>query len=192
MRRFALVLAVALSCGSELALAQTQVLNNGYPVQVTSLPTQFQSPLLTSTQTAPRLIVTADMDGDGNQDLVVSDRYASAVQVFYGNGKGGFPTQITLATTQNIQGLTVGDFNGDGLQDIAAGGLTGSVFTWLATGARAYGSPSTIVVSGSPGVRGMAAAKLCPLTSTCNASLILASATRTSLACSLATVTAHS
>jgi hypothetical protein len=63
-------------------------------------------------------IASADLNGDGNADLVVTDGINSAY-VSFGNGDGTFApaTRISLATQP--MGIAIADFNGDGHPDIA-------------------------------------------------------------------------
>jgi hypothetical protein len=72
----------------------------------------------------PSAIVTADFNADGNQDFAVTNFTDSTVSLFNGDGKGGFTqattSPITLATTsQNPVGMVLGDFNADGITDLA-------------------------------------------------------------------------
>ncbi|HKT47813.1 MAG TPA: FG-GAP-like repeat-containing protein [Candidatus Acidoferrales bacterium] len=72
----------------------------------------------------PSALVTADFDGDGNQDFAVTNETDNTISVFLGDGKGGF-TQATgspIALPSGVTGptaMTLGDFNADGRQDLA-------------------------------------------------------------------------
>lgn len=68
-------------------------------------------------------IVHADFNGDGYMDVATEDDTgAGFVSVLLGDGLGGFGPRAVFATNQ-VQpwGLSVGDVNGDGFVDIAAG-----------------------------------------------------------------------
>jgi hypothetical protein len=81
--------------------------------------------------------VAVDVDRDGTPDIVGAgyDR----LDVFYGNGAGGIARSGTLATTfEGPSQLGTGDFNGDGLADIAqlsTQGLEGAQVILHASGA---------------------------------------------------------
>lgn len=65
----------------------------------------------------------ADVNQDGHIDLVVADYDNYRVYAYMGTGDGTFPITKTSAQSDNHYspvGLTVGDFNGDGIIDYAA------------------------------------------------------------------------
>ena len=74
-------------------------------------------------------IQVGDFNGDGIPDLAVASGYPGgdsasyAVTILLGDGKGNFPTTVTLGQPStpeyNISPIAVGDFNGDGIPDVA-------------------------------------------------------------------------
>jgi hypothetical protein len=70
---------------------------------------------------SPSQVVPADMNRDGIPDLVVGHGLSSAVGVLPGVGDGTFGTATTrsLSLFNNAVGVAVGDFDRDGIPDVA-------------------------------------------------------------------------
>jgi len=84
-------------------------------------------------------IVSADFNGDGNPDLATANRgtfpanqngppFTSSVSVLLGDGTGHFPTAISVPmgsgqAAKAPTGIAVGDFDRDGLPDLATSDL---------------------------------------------------------------------
>jgi uncharacterized repeat protein (TIGR02543 family) len=81
-----------------------------------------------------RKLVVADFNNDGIQDLAAanygSSNFGTYFSYRFGDGLGGFGNDITLQKSVNcayrIESLAVGDFNGDGKQDIVAADYFGT------------------------------------------------------------------
>jgi len=71
----------------------------------------------------PQAVATADFNNDGVLDLAVASESHSEVRVLLGNPDGTFQPALTSATGSVVppQSLAVGDFNDDGLLDLATG-----------------------------------------------------------------------
>jgi hypothetical protein len=72
----------------------------------------------------PDSIVAGDFNGDGHQDLAVTNYVfstSSNVAVLLGNGDGTFGSPQTYAVGAGAQSMAVGDFNGDGKLDLVTG-----------------------------------------------------------------------
>jgi hypothetical protein len=103
-------------------------------------------------------VVAADFNGDGKIDLAVSttDAHGGAVAVFLGNGNGTFKKAIVSDAGAasggiGITDLAVGDFNGDGKEDIVgANGTSNAIEVLLGNGNGSFGAATTISVGSSP------------------------------------------
>jgi len=72
--------------------------------------------------TTPTSVVVGDLNRDGVQDLVTADfafGYGASVSVLLGNPDGAFGTPAFYATNYGPTSVAIGDFNGDGIPDIA-------------------------------------------------------------------------
>jgi hypothetical protein len=68
----------------------------------------------------PMGIATADMDGDGKPDLVVTNLVDDNVSVFYNQGKGVFGPPDSHVTGHEPRSIVAVDLNADGRPDLAA------------------------------------------------------------------------
>jgi hypothetical protein len=73
-----------------------------------------------STGPVPSAIVSADLDRDGRADLLLADWSEPALRWYRGNGLGAFDPAVLIPVSRGVDGVAVGDFNGDGLLDAAA------------------------------------------------------------------------
>ncbi|MBA3913331.1 MAG: VCBS repeat-containing protein [Acidobacteriales bacterium] len=64
-------------------------------------------------------IAVADLNGDGDLDIVVSEYLGTAVAVLLGKGDGTFQPIISSPALPGGQAVRVGDFNSDGILDLA-------------------------------------------------------------------------
>ena len=71
--------------------------------------------------TNPYAIAVGDFNGDGKLDLAVANSNSSNVTVLLGNGTGGFTaaTGSPFAVGSAPKSIAVGDFNNDGVLDLA-------------------------------------------------------------------------
>jgi Bacterial Ig-like domain (group 3)/Chitobiase/beta-hexosaminidase C-terminal domain/FG-GAP-like repeat/Abnormal spindle-like microcephaly-assoc'd, ASPM-SPD-2-Hydin/FG-GAP repeat len=78
-------------------------------------------------------IVAGDFNSDGNLDVAVTNGDAGTVVVYLGDGKGGYTAGPSVSVGTSPVASAVGDFNGDGIADIAVitAGTTGNVVILL-------------------------------------------------------------
>jgi hypothetical protein len=77
----------------------------------------FGAPTNFAAAVSPQRVEVGDFNGDGLQDLAVTNFNSDNVSILLGNGAGGFSAPTNFGTDVVPIGLTIGDFNQDGLQD---------------------------------------------------------------------------
>ncbi|MBO0797248.1 MAG: VCBS repeat-containing protein, partial [Blastocatellia bacterium] len=113
----------------------------------------FQPPLTLNTTFIFSSLAVADLNSDGNLDLVggVSNFFPSMIGVFLGNGNGTFQEPKTFTTVNTVADLTTGDFNGDGRPDlVTVASSTDSVSVFLGNGDGTFSQPGDIPVGRVP------------------------------------------
>ena len=101
-----------------------------------SFDTRIDLPALSS----PRGVVCGDLDGDGHQDIVVSDAQANQLSIYFNNSSPGnlsFLPQMNIATGNYVQNIELADLNGDGKPDLVARNVfSGEIGVYLNTSTR--------------------------------------------------------
>jgi protein involved in polysaccharide export with SLBB domain len=94
-------------------------------------------------------IKTADVNSDGHMDIIAANSTEASnagVQVWLGNGKGGWIAESGPTILGRYMDVAVADFNKDGLPDIvgAGWGISGTLRVWLGDGTGRWFSISPI------------------------------------------------
>jgi hypothetical protein len=98
--------------------------------------------------TEPESVAVGDFNRDGIEDLAIANRSSHDVTVLLGNGSGGFTAAVgsPFAVGNDPMSLVAGDFNGDGIQDLATANSTSHNITVLL----GNGSGTFMEATGSP------------------------------------------
>ncbi|MGA9587365.1 MAG: FG-GAP-like repeat-containing protein [Terracidiphilus sp.] len=153
----------------------TNPYNLGFAVLAGNGDGTFKAPVITSTYSSatasssafpPSLVAIADINGDGNADLVVNIPGTTVVNfqlqnqfvIFLGNGDGTFKAAMPIYTTADEYGTpVVADLNKDGKLDLAflAEDPTGQaqLVIALGNGDGTFGTPTILDLSGGDSIR---------------------------------------
>jgi hypothetical protein len=100
---------------------------------------------------SPQAVTAADIDGDGNIDLISADSGSNQLSIFTNMGSGSLQSPVTIATGSSPQAVTAADIDGDGNIDLISadsGSNQLSIFTNMGSGL--FQPTNTITTGNSP------------------------------------------
>ena len=86
-------------------------------------PTSFAAATNFGGGNGPYAMAVGDFNGDGKQDLAVTNVSSNSVSILLGDGSGNFGAPVNFGVGDDPVSVAVGDFNGDGKQDLATANI---------------------------------------------------------------------
>lgn len=112
----------------------------------------FASPsIISTTPFGPVHIITADIDADGDEDILVSASMDTTLYLYRNNNNTAFVEEVIIGFPHsNGRVVFAGDIDGDGDLDLVFSSLGGNLFTWLYNeGTGTFGAPNNIPATGA-------------------------------------------
>jgi hypothetical protein len=113
------------------------------PLGSQSAGLSFLNSATPATGANPDSIATADFNGDGIPDTVVSNDIGLSLTVLLGNGDGTFTPAASPEFCSNPGSIAVGDFNNDGIPDLAIVAFCNSLTVLLGKGDGTFTAKTT-------------------------------------------------
>jgi hypothetical protein len=112
----------------------------------------FQDPVALESGVFPISAAAADLRGNGITDLIVAINGPTSpgVSVLLGNGDGTFQDAVEYPIGPGVGSVLVGDFNGDGIPDVAVISAGNTVSVLLGNGDGCFQEPVSYLVGDTP------------------------------------------
>ncbi len=132
----------------DLAVANTNTAN--VSILLGTGTGSFSAPTNFTVGSNPRFIAIADFNGDNKPDLAVANTFANNVSILLGTGTGTFgaATNFPLGGSSSPWYIATGDYNGDGILDLAtANGGANNVAILLGTGTGSFSAATNFAAA---------------------------------------------
>jgi hypothetical protein len=159
--------AYTVQAGQDTSDLQVTGIGNSTSVQQTGTGTfGFAAQSTLSVGSSPVAITTADLNHDGNLDIITANSGTTTVSVRLGTGGGAFGAENTFTVGSVPDAVTTADINGDGKLDLIVANVSGNtVSVLLNTTAQGASTPtfaaqSTLSTGASSSPEGVATADI--------------------------------
>ena len=98
---------------------QTVAIGEGTPAIGFSFEEEYLINTTGEAYTFTRCVTTGDLDLDGDEDVIVSDRYNEDIVLFLNDGQGNLSQTTSLFATEQNRIVILEDLNNDGLLDLS-------------------------------------------------------------------------
>jgi hypothetical protein len=130
----------------DMALISNSYNNLAVLINTTTAPSAYTYSVSSSIAvTAPYAITTATLDANSSVDIAVVSNTGSIVAEFLNTGTGTFGAANTFPVASSPYGITAGDFNNDGIIDLATANYNATSAISVLLGTGTAGSYSTVV-----------------------------------------------
>ena len=95
----------------------------------------FTRTIITSSASGAQKVIAADLDGDGDQDVISASQSDDKVAWYENNGNGQFSDPVIITTAADGSwDIDAIDFDGDGYQDIVSASISDGKISWYPNG----------------------------------------------------------
>ena len=120
----------AVSNIATVTIMVTGIDNSNEPPQIVTNQIAFTKKVIDDKVRQVHAVVAADLDGDGDIDMVATNYVNGEVYWYENDGTGEFTKRVLDANLEGAYPASVGDVDGDGDPDIFAAGYKADTFVW--------------------------------------------------------------
>ncbi len=104
-----------------------------------------------TTDNAPAVVIVADLNGDGKQDMAAAYATTASISVYLNTGTGSFASRVNYTVGSGPYAIITKDFNGDGRLDLASiNSNDGTMSVLLNTGNGTFGTKTDYTTGVDP------------------------------------------